>query len=609
MATYRITTPDGAAYNVTAPDGAQPADVMAFAQAQHAKAAATIDNDAVSQGARNFTNDMGPVARTVAGYGKTGADLARGAGQWLGLVNRDDVAESRRLDAPLMATTAGKVGNVLGNVAAIAPAALIPGAGTLIGGTLVGAATGALEPSTSSGETLKNIALGGAGGAVVPALGAVYRTAKAAAEPFYEAGKNAIVGRALNRAAGSDAPAVANRLEAAAQPFVGPSNTTIPRTTMGELVPGSIPTVGQASGNAGVATLERAATATNPEVTNAISDVMKAQNAARVGTLEDMAGKDGSREFFGAARDATANQLYGEARKLGIDPKVLTPQVMENISTFAQRVPPEILAKAKKLAQINGDPLTDATSIKGLHWVKQAIDDEIGAATRSGNDTLKAAYTGLQKDLLTGMDNLSPAYATARKTYQAMSKPINQMDVAGDILDKSVNKLSGNLQPNAFAKAVQSDATAARATGMPGATMEGTMAPAQLNALEMLLQDVKRSTAAQNAGRGSGSDTVQKLAYNGLMDQSGLAGTRTGMRVFSGVPVVGRVGSAAGEAYDRASVDLSNRLAQVMLDPGKAAQLMKQATPQQKNQILQLLQRTGSGLALSAPATANALQQ
>lgn len=574
--------------------------------ANHAKAAAAVAGDSITQGARNFANDMGPVERFVAGYGKAGADLVRGAGQLIpGLVSRDDVAESRRLDAPLMATTAGKAGNITGNVAALAPTALIPGANTIAGGAAIGAATGLLQPSTSTGETIKNIGLGGAGGAAVPALVTTLRTAKAAAEPFYEAGKNAIVGRALNRAAGKDAAAVAQRLQEAATPFVGPSQG-VPRTTMGELVPGSMPTVGQASENAGVAALERAASATNPEVTNAVSDILKAQNSARTGVINDIAGNDGRREFFDAARSATADQLYGQARRLGVDPSKLTPEALQNVAQFAQRVPDEVIGRAKQLAKINGTPMTDATSIEGMHWMKLAIDDLIGAADRAGNGTLKRAYTGLQKDLLTGMDNLSPAYQTARKTFAAMSKPINQMDVGQAIADKSINRLTGNLQPNAYANAL-TDATAARATGMPGATLEGVMDPAQMNALGMVLQDVQRANAAQNLGRGAGSDTVQKLAYTNVLDQSGVP---TLLRNLAPAQVIGNLASrGADAAYGRANRELSNRLAEVMLDPAQASRLMTQATPQEMSQLLKLITRSASGLAIAAPASANAAQQ
>ena len=47
----------------------------------------------------------------------------------------------------------------------LAPTALIPGANTITGAATVGAVAGAMQPSTSTGETLANIGFGGAGGA------------------------------------------------------------------------------------------------------------------------------------------------------------------------------------------------------------------------------------------------------------------------------------------------------------------------------------------------------------------------------------------------------------------------------------------------------------
>lgn len=108
--------------------------------------------------------------RGLAGAGKAFADLGRGAGQVVGLVSRDDIAEQRKLDAPLMKTPEGAFGNIAGNVAMLAPTAMIPGANTYTGAATIGALTGLLQPSTSTGETLSNVALGGAAGAGGQAL-------------------------------------------------------------------------------------------------------------------------------------------------------------------------------------------------------------------------------------------------------------------------------------------------------------------------------------------------------------------------------------------------------------------------------------------------------
>lgn len=63
-----------------------------------------------------------------------------------------DVDESRTLDAPLMNTGGGITGNIAGRIVTTAPALAIPGANTVAGATLVGAVTGAVEP-TATGES------------------------------------------------------------------------------------------------------------------------------------------------------------------------------------------------------------------------------------------------------------------------------------------------------------------------------------------------------------------------------------------------------------------------------------------------------------------------
>jgi len=539
----------------------------------------------------------------LAGAGKAIHDMGQGVGQWVGAVDRKDVAESRKLDAPLMRTTAGKVGDIGMNMAMLAPTALIPGANTLGGAATIGAITGAMQPSTSGAETLINTGVGGAAGAALPLAQKAWAAGKAALDPLSAKGQDLIIGRALRGAAGTDADAVAQRLAEAAKPFVGPSQG-IQRTTMGEFVPGSLPTVGQAAGNAGVASLERAATATNPNVTNLMSDTMKAQNGARVDLLTDMAGQGGKRDFFDAARNATAEQMYGAARRIGVDPAKLTPDVLANIANFSKRIPDSILNEARMLAKINGTEMTDATSVQGMHWIKQAIDSQIAA--NAGNKTMQSAYTGLKNDLLTGLEAMVPEYGAARQAYAAASKPINQMDVAQSIADQSINKLTGTLQPAAYARAL-SDKTAARATGLPSATLEGTLDSAQMNGLNSIMLDVQRAAAAQNAGRGVGSDTAQKLAYSNLLSEVGMPSLLRNAKPMQAMG--GLLGRGADALYGGANTALSNKLAEVMLNPGRAADLMKNATPAERSAILELLGQGTQGLLTSAPASANALKQ
>jgi hypothetical protein len=136
------------------------------------------------------------LTRAEAGVGHAGYNIARGAGQWLGLESRSDVAASRKLDEPLIATTAGKIGDIAGNVAFAAPAMLIPGANAPAGAAAVGALTGALQPSTSTKETAENIGFGGAfgaagswiGGKIADAASAWNAARKAAADSLASLG-------------------------------------------------------------------------------------------------------------------------------------------------------------------------------------------------------------------------------------------------------------------------------------------------------------------------------------------------------------------------------------------------------------------------------------
>src|SRR5438477_12541306 len=84
---------------------------------KHANTAQQIDNDPISQGARDVTGGMSGLDKFNAGVGKAFSDLALGVRQRTGFASRDEVKESRRLDAPLMHTAAGVAGNIGGNVA------------------------------------------------------------------------------------------------------------------------------------------------------------------------------------------------------------------------------------------------------------------------------------------------------------------------------------------------------------------------------------------------------------------------------------------------------------------------------------------------------------
>jgi len=89
------------------------------------------------------TEGMGGLQKFNAGMGKAFMDVGAGAQQLVGMgPNAQEVQDRRALDKPLMATGAGMAGNVAGNVAALAPLAVVPGAASVAGAGAVGGAGG-----------------------------------------------------------------------------------------------------------------------------------------------------------------------------------------------------------------------------------------------------------------------------------------------------------------------------------------------------------------------------------------------------------------------------------------------------------------------------------
>jgi hypothetical protein len=117
------------------------------------------------------TEGMSTTDRVLSGIGMGMTKVGRAVGQAVGLVNQSDIDEANRLDAHLAATTGGKVGNVIGQGAAVAPAMFIPGANTYLGATAIGAGIGALTTEGGIADRAQGAAFGALGGAGGKALG------------------------------------------------------------------------------------------------------------------------------------------------------------------------------------------------------------------------------------------------------------------------------------------------------------------------------------------------------------------------------------------------------------------------------------------------------
>lgn len=541
--------------------------------------------------------------RTLAGIGSGMSDLAYGAGQRLGLVDQATIDQKKKLDEPLLNTTAGRVGSVGGKVVTGLPAAFIPGANTLVGAGVVGAGQGFLEPTASDESVIKNMLVGGAGGVGGVVLGRVlragYNGVRGLIEPFTSAGQEKIAGRVLERFA-EDPGALRN---ASAAPTVT----------------GAIPTLAEATKDRGIAALQRSLESQDPQVAAKFAQRAADNNAARVGVLQNIAGDDAARTAALTARKDASDAAYKAATSATytVDPTLkdllsrpAVKQAMERAKTMAANQGRDFAFEVN-VTNPAANPkawagATQASSKQitgqGLQDIKMAMDEMLtdpasGFSGKAG-DTIK----NLRGQIVNWMEQANPAFGEARKAYAAASKPINQMDVGQRLLDKTtsaIRDLSGNqkLQANAFARALNDEQSLVRnATGFKGVNaLADVMTPDQLNKLGAIRNELELASNLAAAANGSGSQTAKSLASQNLLRQivgpAGLPQSWAESALLETALRPVQFGMKAAEPR------IQNKLADVLLDPSKASSALNAAQVKELNKslarLLPYLQQAG----------------
>lgn len=516
---------------------------------------------------RDPTEGMSGTEKFLAGAGKALTDAARGAGQLVGAVSRDDVKESRRLDRDLMSTTGGKVGNFAGSVAAFLPTVLIPGANTLTGAGVIGAASGLLAPSESTEETLKNTALGGVlGPASVGAgraVGAAGQGGKALFEPLTKAGQERIAARTLQSFARDPQRAAANLRNAK------------------PLVPGSLPTLAQAADDPGLAQLERTLV-NNPETGPQFAARFADKRAARLGAVNEVAGTDEYYNAIKAGRDVFAKEDYTKAMAEGVDPewaKALAPQIESLMRRPSIQQAKQV---AKQLAAESDELLTNFGSVQGLDYLKKALDNMISKAKAPGSsigDAKLRAMVQTKNDLMSVLENVAPAYKQANDNFAAMSKQVNSMDVARDLVAKYQPALgrfgaSTKEHADAYATALEGAIESTKKATGRDVPLSRFMPEGDLKTLKNVARDLAGMVNAENLGRGTGSNTAQNLSSQNLLRRT--LGPLGLPQRWSESTALQTLLSPVGGLYKLGGAEqrILERLTQAGLDPQDAAVLL-----------------------------------
>lgn len=626
MATYEVKGADGSVYHIEGPDDADPSSVIAQVTAQHQhKPQSLVQTDdggtapsgsPAAQAAASPVDGMSSLDKYRTGIGKGMTDLIRGAGQmipWyrpqtltglitgdkskgLGtLVSRQDVTNSRERDAPLMATAAGKAGDITGTVAEMLPAAFIPGANTMLGAAAIGAGSGVLAPSASTGETAANTlggaAMGQLGLAAGRGAGALYSLTKAVAQPMFAKGQQSIASNVLRSMVGDD-----GQQAAVVKALQNPPN----------ILPGVQPTTAQLANNGGLSQLQRSVFNT-PEAITGMAERNQSNRAAMTGALDQIAGTDAQRASAISARTAATKPLYDAATGAVATSDEALQELLQRPSLKSAWSRAATLADERGDSLVSGRDLPERTvnssvvgpdgkpfqqtlppesqsySGRALQYLKMALQDMTSSGQQNG---IGAHEVGALKSTLADLNQWTaknvPALRVADSAYADLSRPINQMDVGSALRDKLVPALGdfGNntrLSANSYASALRNgDDLAANVTGQPQLGLKDVLNPGQMQTVNQIGQQLGRQANADELGRAVGSNTAQNLITQNLLRRfAGATGLPQTLAESTLAHTVLRPGQFAGKMGEEKIVD---QLRKAALDPAYAAKLI-QANP------------------------------
>jgi hypothetical protein len=436
--------------------------------------------------------------------------------------------------------------------------ALPRGAGLAVrmaGGGATGAASAGLVNPDDAGTGAAIGALLPPGLAAVGSAGRYAgRSAKALVQPLTEAGQKELAAKVI-REFGEG----------------GPMNVDLT-----ELVAGSRPTLAEATGNSGIAGLQRVVRDLKSQP---FVDRAELNAAARDAAFSRVAGDRAAIESAKGARDTAADALYGraftadsmrqalanESQKMrapfsgvglsGAREDLATPGLRELIQRPTFRAAAE---SAKRLAANNGVQLADPLqSLEGLHYIKLALDDALnpGAASAMGRNESRAIM-GMRDKLAEELAKVSPTYGAARQTFAEMSQPINAMEALQDL---KLTDQRGNITLQKVKTAIEG---LERARREPGVNAAKSITDEQLSALRAIQLDLLRQDKL-GLGKSAGSNTMQNLGVNNLL--------ATLLPGKTGAAINGKIGTSMAQAgrlvYSGADEKIRNNLVDFMLDP------------------------------------------
>jgi len=265
-----------------------------------------------------------------------------------------------------------------------------------------------------------------------------------------------------------------------------------------------------------------------------------------------------------------ADDYYGEAPIL---PGLFKP----GVPAITPTIPNEVTGRIVK----GGD----------LQSVKEGIDQVISKA----EGPQMRAMMQLKNDYLSFMETKSPEYIKANNIFADKSKPITQMTVAQRMLDTLTGEAAkhggeAKQAPLQFLQAYKNIPLAARSVSGMKQQPAQVFTPENLGTVRQIAREISKHQDLQNLGRGTGSDTAQKMARSNMltvvrdtikaspraMAALNLASTGAKGRIDSRIDLLMQNPDLASKALAELSKPQRSRLAELLANPAVRAGLTTQ---------------------------------
>jgi hypothetical protein len=402
-----------------------------------------------------------------------------------------------------------------------------------------------------------------------------------------------------------------------------------------QIVPGSLPTAAQAAAPVGATRFSAMGESAARTTPTPFFEREQAQKAAQLAAVQQVGKTPAELKAAEAARSATAKNLYGISDEAmvaadktftGLLDRPSMDKVIARASELAaekgipfqigQNRPAQTIPSA--ILNAEGKPM-GVTTIPGevakypgssLHMMKMAFDDLIKNPERFGIGANEVgAINSTRGKFLNWVEDKAPAYKTARETFAAQSKPINQMQVGQFLegkLTPSLGEETARLRAAGYAGALeQAPGTIKRATGQSRFDeLSQVMTPEQIKVLESVRADLARAKLAE----------AQAGAARGAGPNVNLMGTETLGNVRA-PNFINNVTTVANDILRRLQGKLDQKLAielaAEMLDPTAAAAALEKALARQAKgeKMAEPFRKTGKAASnvLRTPAVINML--